>query len=509
VLYKVVADPLETSLATLDADPTAKGVPQYVQDEFYASRQCGVLAHGFARLGGDTCPHQMLLACSCQQRGFWPSCAGRRRAPMAAPLVEQVRPWVPTRPWVVSVPLPLRAWMAPSQTLTATVHTILRRTIHPFSINRAVTHGIDRKTAQAGAVTLLHRFGSAITAHLPLPVLFLAGVSGARADKRLTPRCVTVAPPTDADLAALIHTSSQRVLRPWRQLGDLEAGLAATVATGDAPLRDAPALARTWAAAGQPRLACGERAGQQGRRLGAGLGSCGERPTLPGSRWASGQGFSLPANTPLPAHRRDQWERRSRSTARGAVARERLAPEAHGALLYPCPPRGRLAPPGAHAHPESCWRSSRRGSSTPTPRQPGVAEPDARAPAPHWRWARLRKRVVAMAMARGPVCPHGTLRVKAALTQGSGIKQSLRHLQRAVAPPMAPARPAACAGPAVGPARSAGRPRRCWSRTRWPPSPSVCTPSSVWRRPPTALQPATPWSPRACSALAPQSHRWQ
>ena len=194
-------------------------------------------------------------------------------AQMAAHLVAQVLPWVPTRPWVVSVPIPLRYCMAPSQTLTATVHTIIRRTINQFDINRAVTHGIDRKTAQAGSVTLLQRFGSAITAHLHCHVLFLEGVYGERADKRLTPRFVTVEPPTDADSAALIHTISQRVLRPLRQLGYLEAGMDAPVATGDDPLSDEPALARTLAAAVQQRLAFGERAGQQVRRLGAGVGS--------------------------------------------------------------------------------------------------------------------------------------------------------------------------------------------------------------------------------------------
>ncbi len=34
VLYQVVADHLETFLATIDADPTAKGLPQLVKDEF-------------------------------------------------------------------------------------------------------------------------------------------------------------------------------------------------------------------------------------------------------------------------------------------------------------------------------------------------------------------------------------------------------------------------------------------------------------------------------------------
>jgi hypothetical protein len=129
VLYHVVADHLETFLASLDADPDARGLPAYVERELYDYLQCGVLAHGFLRLGCDTCHKELLLAFSCKRRGFCPSCAGRRMAQTAAHLVEQVIPWVPTRQWVVSVPVPLRYWMAASQELTAKVHTIIRTTI--------------------------------------------------------------------------------------------------------------------------------------------------------------------------------------------------------------------------------------------------------------------------------------------------------------------------------------------------------------------------------------------
>jgi hypothetical protein len=89
----------------------------------------GILAHGFLRLGCDTCKQELLVPFSCKRRGFCPSCAGRRMAQMAAHLVEQVLPWVPTRQWVVSVPIPLRYWTASSQDLTAKVHTIIRTTI--------------------------------------------------------------------------------------------------------------------------------------------------------------------------------------------------------------------------------------------------------------------------------------------------------------------------------------------------------------------------------------------
>jgi hypothetical protein len=120
VLDQVIADHLETFLATLDADPMTQGLPGYVKEECYASRQCGVLARGFVRLGCDTCSKERLLAFSCKRRGFCPSYAGRRVAQLAAHLVEQVIPWVPTRQWVVSVPIPrwpdgaaywLRVWL--------------------------------------------------------------------------------------------------------------------------------------------------------------------------------------------------------------------------------------------------------------------------------------------------------------------------------------------------------------------------------------------------------------
>jgi transposase-like zinc-binding protein/putative transposase len=173
VLYKVIANHLETFLAALDTDPAATGLPAYVQREFYDYLQCGILAHGFLRLGCDTCHKELLLPFSCKRRGFCPSCAGRRMAQTAAHLVEQVLPWVPTRQWVVSVPIPLRYWMASSQDLTATVHTIIRTTIGQYYVNQAVTRGIPRDKVQPGSVTFIQRFGSALNLHVHYHVVFL------------------------------------------------------------------------------------------------------------------------------------------------------------------------------------------------------------------------------------------------------------------------------------------------------------------------------------------------
>lgn len=69
------------------------------------------------------------------------------------------------------------------------------------------------------------------------------------------------------------------------------------------------------------------------RRIGSGFGDEGENTALTGSRCANVNGFSLHANTAVPAHRHDQLERR-RYTGRGAVSLERLDQGVDSDLLY-------------------------------------------------------------------------------------------------------------------------------------------------------------------------------
>jgi len=200
------------------------------------------------------------------------------------------------------------------------------------------------------------------------------------------------------------------------------------------------------------------------RRIGAGFGSEGEAPTLTGPRCASVQGFSLHANTQVPAHRRDQLERLLRYTARGAVSLERLQEDANGDLVYTFThpwsdgttgirlspmelleklaalvplPRVHLVRYGGCLAPHS----SLRGAIIPTPRQQGMEDEETDTASPRWSWARLLKRVFALDMARCPWCQEGTLRIIAAITQGEVIRKILRHLKLAADPPLiAPAR---------------------------------------------------------------------
>jgi hypothetical protein len=465
VLYTVIADHLETFLASLDADPEATGLPAYVEREFYDYLRCGILAYGFLRLGCDTCPKELLLPFSCKRRGFCPSCAARRMAQTAAHLVTCVIPWVPTRQWVVSVPVPLRYWMAASQDLTAQVHTIIRTTIGQYYVNQVVTRGVPRATVHPGSVTFMQRFGSALNLNLHFHLIFLEGVYLDRPDQGRTPRFLKGEPPSDTDIAAVVQKISRRVMRKLRHLGYLEAGSDVAVATGYDPLvEDAPELARTLAASVQQRIAFGERAGQKVQRIGSGFGYEGEVPTLTGPHCASVHGFSLHANTQIPAHRRDQLECLIRYTARGAVSLERLAQDANGDLVYTFThpwsdgttgirlsplelleklaalvplPRVHLVRYGGCLAPHSHLR----GAIRPTPRQQGLDGEEAHPGTPYWPWARLLGRVFGLEMATCPFCRRGTLRIIAVITQESVITRILRHLQLAsVPPPIAPAR---------------------------------------------------------------------
>src|SRR6266487_5049787 len=279
------------------------------------------------------------------------------------------------------------------------------------------------------------------------------------------PRFVKVEPPSDADIATVLQKISHRVIRKLRRLGYLEASMEATAATGYDPLRDtAPELARTMAASVQQRIAFGERAGQHVRRIGSGFGDEDEAPRLTGPRCARVHGFSLHANTQIPAHRRDQLERLIRYTGRGAVSLERLQEDANGdlvstfthpwsdgttgirlapvelleklAALVPLP-RVHLVRYGGCLAPHSHLR----GAIRPTSRQQGVDEPEARTESSRWSWARLLQRVFDVEMATCPLCRRGSLRIIAAMTQESMITRILRHLQLAsVPPPIAPAR---------------------------------------------------------------------
>src|SRR5262245_30488047 len=132
-------------------------------------------------------------------------------AQTAAHLVECVIPWVPTRHWVVSVPIPLRYWTAPSKDLTAQVHTIIRTTIAQYYVNQAVKRGVERQKVQPGSVTFLQRFGGALQLNVHYHVIVIEGVFLDRTDQGLKPRFIKGEPPSDAEVANVVQKISRRI----------------------------------------------------------------------------------------------------------------------------------------------------------------------------------------------------------------------------------------------------------------------------------------------------------
>ncbi len=158
LLYQLVEDYYPALKAHLAAQGTA--LPSYVEREFEAYLKCGRLEHGFLRVRCETCHAEHLVAFSCKRRGFCPSCGARRMAESAALLVDEVFPEQPVRQWVLSFPYPLRFLFASRPAVMGQVLGIVYRCIATHLIKKA---GFSCTAARTGAVTLIQRFGSALT----------------------------------------------------------------------------------------------------------------------------------------------------------------------------------------------------------------------------------------------------------------------------------------------------------------------------------------------------------
>ena len=197
------------------------------------------------------------------------------------------------------------------------------------------------------------------------------------------------------------------------------ASLSCTISLEGRCWANEPELARTMATSVKRRIAF-ERAGQTVRRRGSGCGYAGDLLALTGPCCASAHGFSLHANTQVPAHRRDQLECLMRYTARGAVALERLEEDAHGDLVYTFTKPWSDGMTGITLSPLELLE--RLAALVPLPRVHLV-------------------RMFALDMATCPSCHRGALRLIAVMTQGKVIRTIRRPLKLAAdPPPLAPAR---------------------------------------------------------------------
>jgi hypothetical protein len=249
-----------------------RGLPRYVERDFTRYLECGVLAHGFARVRCESCKDELLVAFSCKGRGVCPSCNAKRAHVTAVHLVERVLPHV------------LRA-----------VFALQRR--------RARRQGLCG--GQAGAVSFVQFFGSAlqVTPHFHSLVpdgVFVPREGGVRFE--------ALPPPTQAEVERLLRVVRHRVLRLLENRGALPA---------QGP-EDAQQAYQAHSL--QQRLRWLE--------LDVLL------PPNKQPRCSFLEGFSLHANTHLHANDRRGLERLCRYGARGALALERLSRAADSRIAW-------------------------------------------------------------------------------------------------------------------------------------------------------------------------------
>ena len=83
---------------------------QEVCKTFTEYLNCGILAHGAARVYCDGCKHSLLIAFSCKRRGVCPSCGAKRAVKFAEHIHSEVIEEVPHRHTVFTIPKRLRGF---------------------------------------------------------------------------------------------------------------------------------------------------------------------------------------------------------------------------------------------------------------------------------------------------------------------------------------------------------------------------------------------------------------
>ncbi|APW46398.1 transposase zinc-binding domain-containing protein [Rhodoferax antarcticus] len=112
LLYRTIAEHFETwlelsSAGQFDGQGDNHTPPAYVEKAFRKYLECGIFAHGFARVRCDDCGDDFLVAFSCKGRGVCPSCNTQRCASSSGWCVHACCPIAPVRH---SVTPPVCTW---------------------------------------------------------------------------------------------------------------------------------------------------------------------------------------------------------------------------------------------------------------------------------------------------------------------------------------------------------------------------------------------------------------
>ena len=246
-------------------------------------------------------------------------------AETAALLADDVLPYKPIRQWVLSFPYPLRFLLGHNPQVVTTVLGIINRSISTHLIKKA---GLDKTTAQTGAVTLIQRFGSALNLNVHFHMLFIDGVYQEKHNGKLRFHRVNAA--TNSELNTLVGTISQRVAGHLERQGLLVRDDESSYLTLD--LQDDDSMQQLQGHSITYRIAVGPK---QGRKV----FTLQTIPSWEDDDFGSNQvgkiaGFSLHAGVATKTRERKKLERLCRYISRPAVSEKRLALTSHGKVRY-------------------------------------------------------------------------------------------------------------------------------------------------------------------------------
>ena len=217
LLHQVVREHWKTLLAETAARTDGGSLPGHVTAEFERYLECGILAHGFARVRCTACGDDLVVAFSCKGRGFCPSCTTRRMQGTALHLTDRVVPHVPIRQWVLSLPRWARFLLARDPRLITRALRLALAEI--FKLHRRRARKAGATGPRPGAITFVQRFGSALNLnvhfHMVVP-------DGAFVREGGTVRFVPLPRPTADELAMVLDRIARRttaLLRPIRDAG--------------------------------------------------------------------------------------------------------------------------------------------------------------------------------------------------------------------------------------------------------------------------------------------------
>jgi hypothetical protein len=142
----------------------------YLRDEvtktFDEYLNCGILAHGAARVYCDECKHSLLIPFSFKRRGVCPSCGAKRAVKFAEHIFSNVIDDVPHRHTVFTIPKRLRVFFKYDRSL----NTILFRAAW-----QALSEVLGVDDRELGAIFTVQTAGEALNYHPHLRGLLADG----------------------------------------------------------------------------------------------------------------------------------------------------------------------------------------------------------------------------------------------------------------------------------------------------------------------------------------------